>query len=304
VTVHSTHDTIAAIRLFADRFSLQLDEFATFDASMPATLAESIRYSLLGPGKRLRPFLVYECGRLCGAADEACFAPAAALEMIHAFSLIHDDLPAMDDDDLRRGRPTNHKQFGEAMAILAGDALVTLAFETLTTKTIDRNHTGPLVRELATASGGCGMIGGQVRDIEAQAASTGGSRPLPLNDIRAIHEGKTGALFSAACRMGGIVGDVDVDTLERLGAFGLNLGIAFQITDDLLDVTASAAQMGKQVGKDQEKGKQTYPQSVGIDRSRELGSEAARMAIESLAEIEGDTSTLRALAKFAHQRDR
>lgn len=304
MTTKPANETLDAVKVFAERFSRLLDERVTFDEQTPATLAEAIRYSLLAPGKRLRPFLVYQCGALCGADEAACFAPAAALEMIHAFSLIHDDLPAMDDDDLRRGRPTNHKVYGEAVAILAGDALVTLAFETLATKTLNREHVAPLVSTLAQTAGGEGMIGGQTLDIEGGQVESNHGAPLTLDAIRRIHSTKTGALFECACRMGGIVAGADDETLDRLGAFGMNLGLAFQIADDLLDVTASTDELGKKSGKDAEKGKQTYPASVGIERSRELAREAVATAIESIRGIPGDTAGLEALAEFAYQRDR
>ncbi len=304
MTTKPANPTLDAVKSFAERFSRLLDERVTFDEKTPETLAESIRYSLLAPGKRLRPFLVYQCGALCGANEEACYAPAAALEMIHAFSLIHDDLPAMDDDDLRRGRPTNHKVYGEAVAILAGDALVTLAFETLATKTLNREHVAPLVATLARTAGGEGMIGGQTLDIEGQQSETDNRKPPSLESVRRIHSTKTGALFECACRMGGIVAGADDQTLDRLSAFGLNLGLAFQIADDLLDVTASADDLGKKSGKDAEMGKQTYPASVGIERSRELAQSAVSAAIEAIRGISGDTAGLEALAEFAYQRDR
>ncbi len=304
MTTKPASETLDAVKSFALRFSRLLDERITFDGQTPQTLADSIRYSLLAPGKRLRPFLVYQCGALCGADDDVCFAPAAAIEMIHAFSLIHDDLPAMDDDDLRRGRPTNHKVYGEAVAILAGDALVTLAFETLATKTLDRAHIAPLVADLARATGGEGMIGGQTLDIEGQRSETDERSALTLESVRRIHSTKTGSLFECACKMGGIVAGADAETLERLGAFGLNLGLAFQIADDLLDVTATSDDLGKKSGKDAESGKQTYPASVGIDRSRGLAQEAVAGAIEAIRGVSGDTAGLEAMAEFAIRRDR
>ncbi len=304
MTTQSANSTLDAVKCFAERFSLMLDERATFDAKTPPMLADAIRYSLLAPGKRLRPFLVYECGALCGADEDACFAPAAALEMIHTFSLIHDDLPAMDDDDLRRGRPTNHKVYGEAVAILAGDALVTLAFETLATKTVNREHVASLVVALAHASGDKGMIGGQTLDIEGQKTPADNPPAQSLEAVRQIHSTKTGALFECACRMGGIVANADDDTLERLATFGLNLGLAFQIADDLLDVTASATDLGKKSGKDAKKGKQTFPAVVGIEQSREHAESAVAAAIEAIRGISGDTSRLESLAEFAYRRDR
>ena len=219
----------------------------------PPRLIEAIRYSLLAGGKRLRPALVLESCIACGgrADDESAIAAAVAIELIHTFSLVHDDLPAMDDDDLRRGRATNHKVFGEALAILAGDAMVTLAFETIAT-------TAALVKELARASGPCGMIGGQVLDIEGENSD------LSRSELERIHRMKTGALLTCACRMGAIAANAAASRLGAITTYGNHLGLAFQIVDDILDVTSTPEQLGKKTNKDAGSGKNTYPRLIGI----------------------------------------
>jgi geranylgeranyl pyrophosphate synthase len=264
----------------------------------PARLAESIHYSLLAGGKRFRPALVLESFQACGGAAvgrDAALAAAAALELVHTFSLVHDDLPAMDDDDLRRGRPTNHKVYGEATAILAGDAMTTLAFEVLA-------HVAPaevavrLVAELAHAAGPAGMIGGQVLDME------GVQRALPLGDLQRLHRMKTGALLTAACRTGAIAAGADARALDALTRFGRHIGLAFQIVDDLLDETSTPEQLGKATGKDRGKGKNTYPRLLGLEASR---AEAARQLAEALSAIEllgPGAAGLRALAAFVVER--
>jgi geranylgeranyl diphosphate synthase, type II len=267
----------------------------------PPRLIESIEYSLLAGGKRLRPALVLESARACGAThppSPAALAAAGAIELIHTFSLVHDDLPAMDDDDLRRGRPTNHKVYGEAMAVLAGDAMVTMAFEVLATDP-EPAVGARLAAELARAAGPAGMIGGQVLDMEGENQS------LAREQLQRLHRMKTGALLVAACRMGAIAaGEADSSRLHGLTAFGRHIGLAFQIVDDLLDITASPEQLGKGTGKDAGKGKNTYPRLMGVEQSRQ---EAVRQLAEGLAaldELGPAADGLRALARFIVERDR
>jgi geranylgeranyl diphosphate synthase type II len=261
----------------------------------PPTLKKAIEYSLMAGGKRLRPALVMESAIACGGANEpAALAAAVAIELIHTFSLVHDDLPAMDDDDLRRGRPTNHKVFGEAMAILAGDAMVTLAFEVLADAGGVR--AAQLVRELATAAGAAGMIGGQVLDIECETQS------LSLNQLQQIHRMKTGALLRHACRMGAIAAHASQEQLVGIEDYGQHLGLAFQIVDDILDVTATPEQLGKRTNKDAGSGKNTYPQLIGIDASRAAAQENVRQAIAALAELGPAADGLRAIAEFVTAR--
>jgi geranylgeranyl diphosphate synthase type II len=245
-------------------------------------LREAIAYSLLAPGKRLRPLLVLLACEAAGGRDEAALPAAAAVEMVHTYSLIHDDLPAMDDDDLRRGRPTCHKQFGEALAILAGDALLTLAFQVLS-EGYPPATAAACCRELARGSGAAGMVGGQVEDLAWENRPSG-----MLDDLERVHSLKTGALFRACLRLGAIVaqgerpGGPGLEVLESLDVFGRAFGLAFQITDDLLDVEGDAARTGKRVGKDAGRGKLTYPGLLGVAESRRLAEDVCRQATERL----------------------
>ena len=236
---------------------------------LPPRLIESMIYSVTSGGKRLRPALVLECYRACGGRMlpghtdaqkpfDTAVSAAAAIELIHTFSLVHDDLPAMDDDELRRGRPTNHIVFGEAMAILAGDAMVALAFGVL--DQVEQVVAPALVRELATST--MGMIGGQVLDIEGE------SKTLSLTELQQVHAFKTGQLLTAACRIGTIAAGASAPQLDRLTQYGKHLGLAFQIVDDLLDVTSTPEELGKKTNKDAGGGKNTYPRLLGIDGSR------------------------------------
>lgn len=273
---------------FAARFAGWLPE--PRDAS--DTLVAAMRYAALGPGKRIRPFLVHQCCTLVGGSVADADAPAAAVELVHAFSLVHDDLPAMDDDVLRRGRPTCHVQFDEATAILAGDALLALAFEILATAVPDAHRGRALIAELARATGSAGMIGGQAADLAGERA------PCTLERVRDIHARKTGALITAACRMGGIAGGAARDKLERLADYGRNLGLAFQIADDLLDVTATTEQLGKATAKDAARRKQTYPACVGTEQASIAGEAAVADARAALRDLGPEADVLRALADF------
>jgi len=271
--------------------------FASYPTA-PPRLMEAVKYSLMAGGKRLRPALVLESHRACSAGrdpNDAALAAAAAMELIHTFSLVHDDLPAMDDDDLRRGRPTNHKVFGEAAAILAGDAMVTMAFEVLA------RHCGdglliPLTRELAAASGPAGMIGGQVLDMDAE------KKPANLDQLQRLHRMKTGALLTASCRMGAIAAGADARKLSALDRFGRHLGLAFQIVDDLLDQTATPQQLGKATNKDAAKGKITYPTLIGLEASQREAERNLSAALEGLGDFGAEADGLRTLAKFVVSR--
>lgn len=258
---------------------------------------EAIEYSLMAGGKRLRPALVLETAHACGARadNRSALAAAGAIELIHTFSLVHDDLPAMDDDDLRRGRPTNHKVFGEAMAILAGDAMVTLAFELIATDA-EASVAPALVRELASASGPVGMIGGQVLDIDGE------NKSLSLDELRRLHAMKTGALLTCACRMGAIAAGAETDAVEAVTAYGRHLGLAFQIVDDLLDVTSTPEQMGKATGKDAGKGKNTYPSLMGVEGSSRAAKEQLDAALAATRELNQHAEGLRSLARFVVER--
>ena len=281
---------------FSEGFDQEFSKFLEDVKDAPPTLVEAIRYSALAPGKRLRPYLVTECCRLVGGTAEAALPAAAAIECVHAFSLIHDDLPAMDNADLRRGRPTCHVRFGEALAVLAGDALLALAFEVLAAGAPDPAAGVALVMELAQATGRQGMIGGQVADVQGERA------PLDRARVEYIHRCKTARLLQAACRMGVLCGRGEARALTDLGQYGLRLGLAFQIADDLLDVTASAEQMGKNVGKDAGAGKQTFPACVGIEQSRLAARQAVNEAIASVAGFGSAAAALCDLARYVVDR--
>lgn len=265
-------------------------------AQAPKKLIEAIDYSLMAGGKRLRPSLVLECAVACGGeVNSSALAAAGAIELIHTFSLVHDDLPAMDDDDLRRGRPTNHKVFGEAMAILAGDAMVSLAFELIATDA-EPAVAPKLIAELAHATGPQGMIGGQVLDMEGEKKSLG------FEELQELHRMKTGALLRSACRLGALSTNTSELQLLALTDFGRFLGLAFQIVDDLLDVTASPQQMGKATGKDAAKGKNTYPVLLGIEETKVQAQMQLDAALASLKPLGRHADGLKRIARFVVER--
>jgi geranylgeranyl diphosphate synthase, type II len=263
----------------------------TWDGA-PASLLEAVRYSLFAGGKRLRPALALGACELACGDDSPALPAACALEMVHTYSLIHDDLPAMDDDDLRRGMPTSHKKFGEAAAILAGDALLTMAFDILA-------DTGSVaaVRELARAAGAAGMVGGQVIDLESE------NHALRVEELRHLHACKTGALITVSLRLGAILGGADGHRLDALTAYGRHIGLAFQIADDILDVTGTEEKIGKPVGSDVANSKSTYPALLGLDTARDLGQRAVDDAIGALAGFGPEADVFRALARYIMERD-
>ena len=285
------------LKTFAAEFDQWFKEYLTPRGDVPPELLEAVHYSALAPGKRIRPYLVGRCCELAGGRTSDAFPAAAAIECVHAFSLIHDDLPAMDDDDLRRGRPTSHKRFGEAIAILAGDALVVLAFELLARHIPDKRLAAEMVLALADGAGWSGMIGGQTADVAGQ------SRPPALELTTYIHERKTARLFETACRLGATMGHAGPDMVEALGGFGRMLGRAFQIADDLLDVTSSTEAIDKGVGKHAEAGKQTFPRCIGIEESRRAANDAATAAIAHLEAFGPAADDLRTLARYVVDRD-
>jgi farnesyl diphosphate synthase len=261
---------------------------------VPARLLEAMRYGSLGGGKRLRPFLVIESGRLFSISAERALNAAVALECIHCYSLIHDDLPAMDDDDMRRGRPTVHKAFDEATAILAGDALLTAAFEIMADP---GTHPNPLVRaelslQLARASGASGMVGGQMLDLDAPG------KELTESDILKLQRMKTGALITFACEAGAILGEAPETERAALRNYGLALGAAFQLADDLLDAEGDAAVVGKATGKDQEAGKGTLVSLLGIEKARARLVELKEQAVAALAPFKPNEEMLVHAAEF------
>ena len=268
-------------------------------------MVEAMHYGALLGGKRLRPFLVYATGEMFGVSSEALDAPAAAIECIHAYSLIHDDLPAMDNDDLRRGQPTCHIKFGEENAILAGDALQTLAFSILSQAPMPGVNAADrlaMVAELATASGVAGMCGGQALDLAAEG------KQISLESLELIHQHKTGALIRAAVRLGALsAGETGRRALPLLDSFAQSIGLAFQVQDDILDVIGDTAILGKRQGADQQLGKSTYPALLGLEqaqiKAQELYQEALK-ALTTLSEQSLDTTALEALANYIIHRDK
>jgi len=268
-----------------------LHQVLTEQPDIQKDLQESLRYTLSGPGKRIRSALVLWCCELVAGRDNAnARIAAAAVEMVHTYSLVHDDLPAMDDDDLRRGRPTCHKAFDEATAILTGDGLLTLAFEVLADKIDDPVLAVKLIGELARAAGPAGLIAGQVADLKAE--NTVGSVPM----LEYIHTNKTAKMFRCAARMGSLCGGADPEPLEALGQYGLKIGLGFQIADDILDVSASSEQLGKTAGKDVKAAKCTYPAVVGIETAKELERRLAQEAVALLQPFGAAAEILRQLA--------
>ncbi|NNE84775.1 MAG: polyprenyl synthetase family protein [Alphaproteobacteria bacterium] len=250
-------------------------------------LWQAMRYAALSGGKRLRPFFVLQSAQLFGVSDQPALRTAAAVEMIHAYSLVHDDLPAMDDDDLRRGQPTVHRHFDEATAILAGDALQTLAFEVLADPATHpaAEVRAALVAALARASGAAGMAGGQMLDLSAAGTD------WDAVSVQQLQSMKTAAMFAVACESGAILGQASDDQRAALRAFGVNFGLAFQITDDLMDVTGDAGEAGKAVGKDAAQGKATLVELQGVEGAREIAARFCHNAVESL-DLYGDKADL------------
>ena len=272
-----------------------LDALVPSEATPPERLHRAMRYSLMAGGKRLRPILVLAAGESFGAATDDLMPAACAIEMIHTYSLIHDDLPAMDDDDLRRGRPTCHKAFDEATAILAGDALLTQAFGVLSADAphLSAGRQVRVIREISNAASTIdGMIGGQIADIENEG------KPVDEATLEYIHRSKTGALLTAPVVVGGILAGVNEPELDKLRAYGQRIGLAFQIADDILDVTSTSEQLGKTAGKDLAAHKATYPALHGIEKSEARMQQLVSEAIEIVAGLGGQSGRLDELARF------
>ncbi len=258
----------------------------------PPTIHKAMRYSMFAGGKRLRPVLCLAAAEACGGSVADALPLACAVECIHTYSLIHDDLPCMDDDDFRRGRPTSHKVFGEGVAVLAGDALLTVAFEMLAKARAGRRYShGAMVRELAGASGSLNLIAGQVADLEGEGNHLG------LADLRFIHERKTAALIRASLRLGGMSADAPAAKLKALSDFGLALGLAFQIIDDILDVTQTSEHLGKSAGKDVRSQKSTYPALLGLNGAQKEADRWTGRALGALKAFGRRGETLRAIAE-------
>lgn len=298
-------DFISQLDVCVERANGALRQFISPLPFQNSPLVEAMHYGALLGGKRLRPFLVYATGEMFGVSAQTLDAPAAAVECIHAYSLIHDDLPAMDDDDLRRGQPTCHIKFGEANAILAGDALQTLAFSILADAPMPEvavRDRLAMVSELAHASGVAGMCGGQALDLDAEG------KQVDLTALERIHRHKTGALIRAAVRMGALsAGDRGREALPVLDRYAESVGLAFQVQDDILDVVGDTATLGKRQGADQQLGKSTYPALLGLEQARTKARDLiddARQALQLLAAQSLDTTALEALANYIIQRDK
>ncbi|MEI8372359.1 MAG: polyprenyl synthetase family protein [Planctomycetota bacterium] len=301
-----------------------LRKISCLPTGCPDQLREAIRYSLLAPGKRLRPMLALMAAEACGGSLSAAMPAACAVEMIHTYSLIHDDLPAMDDDDLRRGRPTCHKVFGEAMATLAGDGLLSLAFQVLAEGIRPQTVAATCCAALAEASGPCQLVGGQADDIaQSQAGKpdvpppTSGQAGKPdvqqrlgpsgatydREHLESIHARKTGAMICVALRLGGMTAEAAPEQLKALNEYGRRLGLAFQITDDLLDVRSTEESMGKRVGKDAEKGKITFPGLLGVDESAAYAAQLIAEACAALEPLGSQAEGLVTLARYVLERN-
>jgi len=286
-----------------------LDAACKLDSGCPQKLADAIRYALLAPGKRLRPALVLMACEAVGGTPSKAMPGAVAVEMIHAYSLIHDDLPAMDDDDLRRGRPTVHVKFDEATAILAGDALQAMAFSQLSTRVDNPSQASEAVRVLADAAGPCHLVGGQADDLAAESDFPESDEPLQeaeitrrLEHLETIHRRKTGALFSASLQLGAICAGASNEERTVLSNYARDIGLAFQVVDDLLDATADSQTLGKRAGKDATRGKLTYPGLLGIDTAKNKAIQLIESAQREVAVFGNSAWRLSWLANYVLER--
>jgi len=281
------------------RINRALEGFLPKATTKPATIHRAMRYSLFAGGKRMRPALCLAAAAACGGRETDALPLACAVECIHTYSLIHDDLPSMDNDDYRRGKPTNHKVFGEGIAILAGDALLTQAFEiAANAKGWPRYSHQTLILELTRAAGSLHLIAGQVADLEAEG------KTISAAELKYIHERKTSALLCCSARLGGMSANCTPAQLEALTTFGYNVGLAFQIIDDILDITQTTEQLGKTAGKDTTAQKATYPAIVGMDKSRRLARQLTERAFDALKTFSGRAVALEALAQFLLTREK
>jgi len=280
-----------------------LDEWMPKEDELPSVLHKAMRYSLFAGGKRLRPFLVLESCKVVGGDEDKALPAACAVEVLHTYTLVHDDLPSMDNDDFRRGKPTCHKVFGEGMAVLCGDALQALAFELMATKLPELGVPAEValkcIATLAQAAGSKWLVGGQALDITEQAQGYSDKSP---EKVLLIHERKTAALMRACCVIGGLIGNATEEQIAALSNFGYWFGLAFQITDDILDEIGDPEKLGKSVGKDKQQKKLTYPMVFGIERSQQMAREAVERAVEALSIFGEEADTLRALARFVLER--
>jgi geranylgeranyl diphosphate synthase, type II len=293
-------DVKKRMREYADEINAAMDRYLPEAAGPQKSVIEAMRYSALAGSKRIRPMLMLEFARICGADCEAVMPVACAEEMIHTYSLIHDDLPCMDNDDMRRGKPSCHVKFGEATALLAGDALLSLAFETALCDNIHAIKPVNLINAvqlLAEASGYSGMVGGQIMDLESEGRKTN------IDTLESMHRKKTGAMIVAAAKMGCILADAPKAKVDAAGVFAANIGLAFQIVDDCLDVAGSSVSLGKPVGSDAENNKSTYVTFYGLEKSKDLAKQLTSEAVKSLSVFD-DREFLSGLAGFLCSRDR
>ena len=276
-----------------------LDKFLPSEKTKPATIHKAMRYSLFAGGKRMRPAVLLAAAAACGGSEKDAMPLACAVECIHTYSLIHDDLPAMDNDDFRRGKPTNHKVFGEGIAVLAGDALLTQAFEIAALcKKFPRYPHDKIILEIARASGSLQLVAGQVADLEGEG------KKLSIAELKFIHERKTSALLCCSVRLGGMSANCPPAQLRALTDFGYHVGLAFQVIDDILDVTQTSEQLGKTAGKDVAVQKATYPAIVGLEKSRQIAAQLTARAFATLKVFKGKAIALEALAEFLLKREK
>jgi geranylgeranyl diphosphate synthase type II len=293
----ATFDLASTSERWRHAIDARLAAYTQYGPDTPRELAEAIRHSLLAPGKRLRPLLVLMACEACGYDHEAALPAACAVEMIHTYSLIHDDLPAMDDDDMRRGQPSCHAKYGEATAILAGDALLAQAFEVLATGIEPPAVAARCCAELAQAAGAGQLVGGQQDDLAAQFGEPN------LEQLERIHRRKTGAMINVSLRLGGLVARADGAKLAALDAYGQRLGLAFQIVDDLLDCEGTAENLGKRTGKDADRGKMTFPAVLGMEESRRRARELVAAAIDAAGQFGPRGAGLAAMARYVEERN-
>lgn len=277
-----------------------LNEYMPKEEGYQKKIFESMNYSLKAGGKRLRPILTLEACKIVGGEEEDAIAFAVAIEMIHTYSLIHDDLPALDNDDLRRGRKTNHKVYGEAMAILAGDGLLNYAYEIMLKESIGKNDLEKYLKainEIAKSAGIYGMIGGQVVDIESEG------KKIDMDKLDFIHMNKTAAIIIGCMRAGAIIGNATDKQLEDITKYAKNIGLSFQIVDDILDIVGDEAKLGKNVGSDIDNEKSTYPSLIGLEKSKEVANQLIKEAKASINQISKDNAFLNGLAEYIVDRE-
>jgi len=298
-TKNKSFDLNAFLASRTESVNRALDRFLPGEKTRPATIHRAMRYSIFAGGKRMRPAILLAAAAACGGTEKEALPLACAVECIHTYSLIHDDLPAMDNDDFRRGKPTNHKVFGEGIAVLAGDALLTQAFEIAAqARSWPRYSHRDLILEIARASGSLQLVAGQVADLEGEG------KKLSVADLRYIHERKTSALLCCSVRLGGMSANCTPAQLAALTQFGYHVGLAFQVIDDILDVTQTSEQLGKTAGKDVAVQKATYPAIVGLEKSRRIATQLTDKAFGALKIFRGQAVALEALAEYLLKRDK